>query len=269
MDSVKTGWKENLHSIIFETESRPGLVFDVGLLISIFVSVLFVILESVESIENRFGLFLKGGEWFFTILFTIEFILRIIAVKRPVKYLLSFYGIIDLLSILPTYMSGLITGSHYLIIIRSLRLLRVFRILKLMRYLGEASLLTKALRASRYKITVFLGAVLILASILGTLMYLIEGPENGFTSIPQGIYWAVVTLTTVGYGDIYPSTIPGKFISTIAMILGYGIIAVPTGIVSVELSRVRDEAVGRSCPSCGAEGHDNDADFCKYCGAEL
>jgi voltage-gated potassium channel len=211
-----------------------------------------------------------AGEWFFTILFTIEYLLRLVSVGRPLAYATSFFGVVDLLAILPTYLSILIPGAQYLLVIRILRVLRIFRILKLVQYLGEARMLTQALRASRRKITVFLFVVLTLVTIFGSLIYLIEDPKDGFTSIPKSIYWSIVTLTTVGYGDMSPQTGLGQLLSALIMIIGYGIIAVPTGIVTVELAQAFKRQIStQACPECSAEGHDIDAKFCKYCGSGL
>ena len=226
-------------------------------------------LDSVSGVSSHYGSILYGVEWFFTIIFTIEYILRLICVGRPLLYATSFFGIVDLLAIVPTYISLLIPGSEYFLVIRILRILRIFRVLKLVQYMSEALLLMKALRASSRKVIVFLFTVLTLVIILGSMMYLIEGAENGFTSIPRSIYWAIVTLTTVGYGDISPQTNIGQVLAAFIMILGYSIIAVPTGIVTVELSQLSSKKATKSCKECSAEGHDNDADFCKYCGAEL
>ncbi|MBN1295417.1 ion transporter [bacterium] len=263
-------WRRHLHEIIFEADTRNGKVFDIGLLLAILFSVLVVMLESVPSIAATHGRMFKSIEWVFTLLFTVEYILRLSCVKYPMRYALSFFGCIDLLAILPTYLAIIITGSHYLLVIRIVRLLRVFRILKLARYLDEERTIIRALQASLPKITVFIGAVLALVTILGTSMYLIEGPDRGFTSIPVSIYWAVVTLMTVGYGDIAPQTLPGQILASIVMILGYSIIAVPTGIVTVEIARIRPNIpTSQSCPSCASEGHDRDARYCKYCGGKL
>jgi voltage-gated potassium channel len=266
-------WRWKLHEVIFEADTPAGKAFDVILLITILLSVLVVMLESVVFIQAEYGKWLYYAEWVFTILFTIEYAGRIISVTKPRKYMTSFFGIIDLLSILPTYLSLIFAGTQAFLIIRSIRLLRVFRVFKLVRYIGEASHLTSALRASRAKIIVFIGGVFTFVVIIGTLMYLIEGRDNGFTSIPQSIYWAVVTLTTVGYGDIIPQTPLGKGIATCIMILGYGIIAVPTGIVTAEMSYQRDHSKKnistQACPHCSAEGHDVDAVFCKKCGGRL
>lgn len=262
-------WRKELHRIIFEAETPAGKWFDILLIGSILASVLAVMLDSISSMRLSYGVFLSGVEWFFTILFTIEYILRLLCVGRPLLYATSFFGIVDLLAIIPTYISLFIPGSEYLIVVRILRILRIFRVLKLVQYMGEAILLMKALRASSRKIVVFLFTVLTLVIILGSLMYLIEGARNGFTSIPRAIYWAIVTLTTVGYGDISPQTNIGQILASFIMILGYSIIAVPTGIVTVELSQVSKRKATRACRECSAEGHDNDAVFCKYCGAKL
>jgi voltage-gated potassium channel len=262
-------WRDNLHAVIFEAETPSGKWFDILLIASILISVFTVMLDSVTSINLRFGAFLTAVEWFFTIVFSIEYILRLICVGRPFLYATSFFGVVDLMAIIPTYMSLFLPGSEYLIVVRILRILRIFRVLKLVQYLGEAIILMKALRASSRKIVVFLFTVLTLVIILGSLMYLIEGAEHGFTSIPRSIYWAIVTLTTVGYGDISPQTNIGQLLASFIMILGYSIIAVPTGIVTVELSQVSSRKTTRSCRECSAEGHDIDAEFCKYCGAKL
>ena len=229
--------RERLYHIIFESDTPAGKAFDIALLIAILLSILVVTLESVRWIMADYGGIIKAAEWFFTVLFTIEYALRIYCAPHRIRYVRSFYGLIDLVSILPTYLSLFVAGTQYAMVIRSLRLLRVFRVLKLTHFLGEAEVLRKALRQSAAKIIVFIGVVVTLVFIVGSLMYLIEGPENGFTSIPTSVYWAVVTLTTVGYGDIAPQTVVGQTLATIVMILGYGIIAVPTGIVSVEMSR--------------------------------
>jgi voltage-gated potassium channel len=262
-------WRQKLHEIIFEAETRMGKAFDVVLMWAIILSVVTVVLESVKSIRDEYAMILWGLEWFFTILFTIEYILRLLSIRIPWRYALSFFGIVDILAIAPTYLSLFVPGLQYLLTIRILRLLRVFRVLKLTEYISEAQILTTALRASARKIGVFLLGVVSLVTIIGSLMYVIEGEQNGFTSIPKSIYWAIVTLTTVGYGDVSPQTPIGQFFASIVMIIGYGIIAVPTGIVTVEISRAVNFAHTESCPSCSAEGHDIDADFCKYCGEKL
>ncbi len=263
-------WRAALHEIIFEADTTAGKLFDVILIGSILLSVTAVMLDSVQSISSTYGPFLYSVEWFFTILFSIEYILRWLCVGRPILYATSFYGVVDLLAIIPTYLSLILPGSQYFLVIRVLRILRIFRVLKLVQYLREAKILMQALRASRRKITVFILTVLTLVVIFGSLMYVIEGAENGFTSIPRSIYWAIVTMTTVGYGDISPNTSLGQALAAIIMIFGYAIIAVPTGIVTVELTQaVSRNATTQSCPECSAEGHDNDAKFCKYCGAKL
>ena len=264
-------WKLKIYRVIYEAETFWGKAFDIALIVTILLSTAIVLLESVAPIRAEYGSLLRISEWTITILFTIEYILRILCVGRPLKYVTSFYGIIDLLAILPTYLEVLLPGSHYLMVIRILRILRVFRILKLAKFLREGHIVVTALRASRRKIALFLFTVLTLVVIIGSLMYLIEGEKNGFTSIPKAIYWAIVTLTTVGYGDIAPQTPFGQFLAAIVMIMGYGIIAVPTGIVSVELSEATKQrkATTRSCPHCSAELMDPDAIYCKKCGTKL
>jgi voltage-gated potassium channel len=253
--------------VIFESDTPAGRLFDEVLLVAILMSVVAVILESVPDMRARWGSSLRTAEWAFTLLFSLEYILRLVSARQPRRYALSFFGIVDLLAVLPSYVGLFVPQTQALIIIRAIRLLRVFRILKLVRYLGEAEVLLTALYASRRKITVFFGGVLTLVLIVGTLMYLIEGEEGGFTSIPTAMYWAVVTITTVGYGDIVPKTLAGKALAAIAMLLGYSIIAVPTGIVSVELAQAgRQAAAGMPCAACGNADHDADAAYCKRCG---
>ena len=263
--------KKRLGDVIFEHDKRPDKLFDIALLIAIALSIVLVMLESVPWVRAEYGRTLRIAEWVFTILFTVEYLLRVYTARRPLHYMLSFFGVVDLLAILPGYLSLFLFGSQYLIVVRSLRLLRVFRILKLARFLGEASVLRRALSASMPKITVFLGTVVTLVMIIGSLMYVIEGAEHGFTSIPKSIYWAVVTLTTVGYGDISPQTPLGQTLSAVVMIIGYGIIAVPTGIVTSELSKAgnEDEQPELHCPQCDSVEHDEDAVHCKFCGEEL
>ncbi len=253
-------------------------LFDVVLLILIFISVIFVMLESVTSIDTHYHEFLYFGEWVITIFFTIEYILRIITVKKTASYVFSFYGIIDLLSTIPLYLSFILAGSNALLAVRALRLLRIFRILKITRYLGEANKLNKALKDSKPKILVFLFAVLILSILAGTIMYLVEGEESGFVSIPISVYWCIVTLTTVGFGDIAPITPLGQFIAAIIMIMGYGIIAVPTGIVSAEYASKKTTTIddpdyvhvnSQSCQNCNENIHYDDAEFCHKCGTSL
>jgi voltage-gated potassium channel len=265
------GWRARLHEIVFEADTRAGRFFDFALIWLILLSCATVILESIRHVREQYGEPLYALEWLFTALFTVEYLLRLMSVHRPLRYATSFFGVVDLLAIIPTYLSIFVPGSHYLLVIRILRLLRIFRLLKLSEYIMEADTLRRALRASRRKISVFISAVVLLVVIIGSLMYVVEGEENGFTNIPISIYWAVVTMTTVGYGDLSPRTPLGQMIASIVMILGYGIIAVPTGIVSVELAQaVRQQAVTtQSCPACSAQGHDPDARCCKYCGATL
>lgn len=263
-------WRERLHELIFEADTSAGKAFDIVLMVAIVLSVLAVLLESVKDIRAAYGAELLVIEWFFTLLFTVEYILRLVCVRRPLGYAVSFYGIVDLLAIIPTYLSLFIYGAQSLIVVRALRLLRVFRVLKLAHFVGEAAVLQAAVRASTRKILVFLGTVMTLIIIVGTMMYLIEGETSGFTSIPQSIYWAVVTMTTVGYGDVAPQTVAGKVLASAVMITGYGIIAVPTGIVTVELAGAHARRVTtQACPECSSEGHDADARFCKHCGAKL
>ena len=264
-------WRARLHEVIFEADTPVGKLFDVLLMGSIVVSVAAVMLDSIAGVRQRFGPTLAGIEWFFTLLFSVEYVLRLISVGRPWRYARSFYGLVDLLAVIPTYLSLVLPGSRYLLVIRVLRILRIFRILKLVQYLDEARLLVTALKASARKITVFLFTVLTLVSILGSLMYVVEGEAHGFTSIPRAIYWTIVTLTTVGYGDISPQTPLGQLLASVVMVLGYGIIAVPTGIVTVQLSDAyrKKGVTTQACPACGSEGHDPDAVFCKFCGAPL
>jgi voltage-gated potassium channel len=263
-------WKNYLHQVIFEADTNAGKAFDVVLIWSIIISVLVVMLDSVASYRAQYGDWFYSLEWFFTILFTIEYVFRIFTVQKARGYIFSFYGIVDLLSILPTYLSILLPGSEYFLVIRILRVLRVFRVLKFTQYLIEVDQLRKAMASSRRKILVFIFTVVTITVIVGSLMYVIEGAENGFTSIPKGIYWAIVTLTTVGYGDISPQTNLGQMVSAIIMIMGYGIIAVPTGIVTVELSRAQgSKHTTEVCRYCSGEGHDTDAEYCKYCGSKL
>lgn len=262
--------KSELYEIVFEADTRKGKLFDIVLLVLILLSIVFVSLESVKSIAQKYGTLLLYLEWAVTIFFTLEYIVRIYIVKNKFSYILSYYGLIDLLSVLPTYIGIFFTGAQGLIVIRALRLLRVFRILKLSRYVQDSKLITAALRASRSKISVFLYAVILLVIIIGTVMYLVEGEEAGFGSIPEGIYWAIVTLTTVGYGDIAPATALGRFIASFVMVLGYGIIAVPTGIVTAEFAKgSKQNKTMHVCKECMCEDHDDDAGFCKKCGAKM
>jgi voltage-gated potassium channel len=270
-------WRERLGNVIFETDTPAGRAFDVALLWAILASILAVLLESVPELRTLYGSELRAAEWAFTGAFTIEYLLRVVTARRRRRYVTSFYGVVDLLAVLPAYLGLVLGATPYLVLLRALRLLRVFRVLKLTRYLGEANVLGAALVASRQKITVFLVFVLTAVLLVGSLMYLVEGPERGFTSIPLSMYWAIVTLTTVGYGDIAPQTALGRLLAAALMILGYGVIAVPTGIVTTELVRAgdRSDAAARSvaqarvCPSCGLAGHGSDARFCRRCAAEL
>lgn len=283
--TTKYNWRTRLHEIIYEADTPSGKLFDVILLIAILASIILVMLESINSFDIKYHTFLNVSEWIITILFSIEYIARIICVKKPLKYILSFYGMVDLLSTIPKYISLFLGGTQALVALRALRLLRVFRILKLARYLGASNQLADAIKASRAKIAVFLFAVLIAATIFGTIMYLVEGEENGFTNIPKSVYWCIVTLTTVGFGDIAPVTPLGQFIATFIMILGYGIIAVPTGIVSAEYTKATKDEDNVSkedekqlnniqlntqcCANCLTEKHADGADFCYKCGCEL
>lgn len=267
---VRTDLRGRLHEVIFEADTPAGKAFDVVLLVAILASVLAVILESVNSIRIEHRQLLRQAEWAFTILFTLEYALRLATVRRPIRYAFSFYGLVDLLSIIPTYLSLLLPGTQSLLVIRALRLMRVFRVLKLARFVGEGEVIQAALRASMPKITVFLLAVCMVVLVVGAAMHLIEGDEAGFSDIPTSMYWAVVTMTTVGYGDITPQTTIGKSLAALVMITGYGIIAVPTGIVTAEFTRVRTRRTGtQSCPACGVDLKDPDARFCARCGAQL
>ena len=263
--------REKIRIIIFEADTPAGRVFDIALLWAIALSVGVVMMESVESIQDDYGSELRAAEWFFTILFTAEYALRLYVAPKRLAYARSFFGLVDFLSVLPTYLSVFIPGSQSLLTIRALRLLRIFRVLKLAPYLGEANVLSEALEASRRKVTVFMGTVLVLVMILGSAMYLIEGAASGFTSIPRSVYWAIVTLTTVGYGDITPETIPGQVLASVVMIMGYAIIAVPTGIVTAEIMHAHrgHEVTTRTCMHCLSEGHRHDARYCRDCGQEL
>jgi voltage-gated potassium channel len=260
--------RRRLHEIIFESDTPAGRAFDLVLLWAVILSVLVVMIESIDGIRHEHGAILRAVEWVFTGLFSLEYMLRLLAVRRPLRYATSFFGVVDLLAILPTFVSLLVPGAQALLVVRIARLLRVFRILKLASFLHEAEVLRRALAASRAKITVFLGAVIAIVVVTGTLMYLIEYQNPGFDNIPRAIYWAIVTLTTVGFGDITPKTPLGQILSSFLMIMGYGIIAVPTGIVSVELANAtRPTTVsGQSCPSCSVEGHQPDALYCRRCG---
>ncbi|MCZ6917878.1 MAG: ion transporter [Gemmatimonadetes bacterium] len=267
-----TGWRLKLYVVIFEAETPAGKAFDVGLIFVILTSVAVVMLESIEAVRLEFGSQLAAAEWVFTVLFTIEYVLRLSCIGRQMRYATSFFGLVDLLAVIPTYLSLLLPGAQFFLVIRLVRILRVFRVLKLVHYISEADVLMRAMRASSRKITIFVVAVLTLVVILGSLMYLIEGAENGFTSIPRGVYWAIVTLTTVGYGDVSPQTPWGQALAAMVMITGYAIIAVPTGIVTSEITRLSRETpagVARECPQCARGGHDENAAYCNHCGSPL
>jgi voltage-gated potassium channel len=268
----KYSWRQKLHDIIYEADTPMGKLFDVVLLFLILLSILFVMLESVERYDKQFHDIFYIGEWIITIFFSIEYIARIITVKKPFKYIFSFYGIIDFVSTIPLYLSFIFAGTHALILVRALRLLRVFRILKITRYIGESNKLVRALMHSRAKIFIFLFTVLIIAIISGTIMYLIEGEKSGFKNIPVSVYWCIVTLTTVGYGDIAPVTPLGQFLASFIMILGYGIIAVPTGIVSAEYARSKPEKINTNtqiCANCHTANHNDEAKYCHACGMPI
>lgn len=266
-----SGWRLRLYTIIFEADTRAGRAFDIGLMLLVLASVLMVMLESVAHIQARWGDWLDWAEYAFTALFTLEYVLRLACVRRPMRYALSFYGLVDLLAVLPTYLALFVPELYALVDVRVLRLLRVFRIFKLGAYLAEFAMLARALRASLRKIQVFLSVVLMVVTIMGTVMYLVEGPANGYTSIPTSIYWAITTMTTVGFGDITPKTDLGRLISSLMMLLGWGVLAVPTGIVTAEMTAQRQSrpATTRSCHECLSEGHLPEARFCRDCGAKL
>jgi len=271
MNLERKKWRTRLQEIIFESNTPAGKAFDICLLISILASMAVVMLDSISSFHFRYAKIFFILEWAFTILFTIEYILRLISVKRPLLYVFSFLGLVDLLAIIPMYLSIFLVGAQSLLVLRALRFIRIFRIFKLTHFLSEMSFLGAALRSGAKKISIFMLVVLAIVMILGSIMYLVESDENGFTSIPESIYWAIVTITTVGYGDIAPVSPLGKFIASVIMLLGYSIIAVPTGILTTEIALMsRSEKKGsEACPGCGKEGHDENAVFCKYCGEKL
>ena len=271
VQSAFARYQSKAHEIVFEADTSAGRFFDMSLITAIVLSVIVIMLDSVQSLNDRHGALFHALEWFFTILFTVEYALRLSCVRNPLRYMRSVLGIVDLLALLPTYVSLLVPGSHYLLVVRLLRVLRIFRVLKVAHYIGEAELLMDALHNSRRKIFIFLFTVLTLATVAGSLMYVVEGAESGFTSIPTSIYWAIVTLTTVGYGDISPVTPLGQLIATCIMLMGYGIIAVPTGIMSVEIARAteRREMVVQACRSCGGHCYHRDAKYCMHCGVPL
>ncbi|GAA5316877.1 MAG: ion transporter [Candidatus Pelagadaptatus aseana] len=266
----RTALQRKLNIIIFGHDTPSGKTFDLVLIWLIVISVLLVMLETVSWIEQEWGEWLIMIEWGFTVVFTLEYLVRIYVTERRWAYIRSFYGIVDLLSILPTYLGLFFTDARYLLIVRVLRVLRVFRVLKLVQYMSEANILVRSMKMSRRKIFVFFSTVLVLSTIFGSLMYIVEGPEHGFTSIPKSIYWTIVTITTVGYGDITPHTVMGQFIASAAMLTGYSIIAVPTGILTAELaSEMQKERTQIVCPNCHHAGHESDAFHCKHCGSDL
>ncbi len=268
--AAERDWRSKYQRVIFEADTTAGKVFDVVLIAAILLSILVVMLESVSGVRDRWGDALRVAEWAFTILFTVEYVLRLVCAERPLRYARSFFGIVDLVAVVPTYASILVPGAQAMLVVRIARMLRVFRVLKLANYVRESETLWRALFSSRRKIAVFVFAVFALVVVFGSLMYLIEGPENGFTSIPRGVYWAIVTLTTVGYGDISPRTDLGQAVASLIMVLGYGIIAVPTGIVTAELAAASVRPMQqRKCASCAAPLHDAGAIFCSQCGARL
>ncbi len=267
----RSNWQSRLHETIYESNTAAGKAFDISLLILILGSIIVVMLDSVDAFHRKYGETFYAIEWIFTGLFTLEYFLRLICIRQPLKYVFSFLGMIDLLAIIPSYLSIFFVGAQSLLVLRALRLLRIFRIFKLTHFVSEMRFLRVAIYNSLRKISIFILFVITVTVIMGSIMYLVEDAEDGFTSIPQSIYWAIVTITTVGYGDISPATALGKFIASMIMLLGYGIIAVPTGIVTTELAlAAKTRTHGQeTCPSCGREGHDEDADFCKYCGTKL
>ena len=267
----EAGWRLWVYTVIFESDTRAGRAFDITLLTLILISVAVVMLDSVESIHKQWGAGLLVVEWFFTGIFSIEYVLRLLCVRRPTRYARSFLGLVDLFSILPTYLALFFPGLHALIDVRVLRMMRIFRILKLGAYVAEFGELGNAILATRRKIAVFLSFVLVIVVVIGTLMYVVEGPANGFTSVPVSIYWAITTLTTVGFGDITPKTDLGRLLSSMMMLMGWGTLAVPTGIVSAEFSarRVHQESSSITCSACGTKAHAPRAKFCSDCGAEL
>ena len=266
-----SGWRKVAFEVIFEADTPAGKWFDVALILCIVASVAVVMLDSIADVNKSHGRLLNVLEWLFTILFTIEYILRLVCVGNPARYAVSFFGVVDLLAIVPTYAHLILAGTRYFTVIRILRVLRIFRVLKLGECVSEANVLKRALIASRKKIFVFIFTVLTMVVIIGSVIFLIEGEQNGFTSIPKSVYWAVVTLTTVGYGDLSPQTPFGQLLASMVMILGYSIIAVPTGIMTVELTQAaKDKKItSQTCPECSKQGHDPDAAHCKYCGAKL
>lgn len=267
---VKTSFREKTYRVIFGTDTSAGQRFDIALIYFILFSVLAIVLSSIESLQAQYGAWLFRLEWAFTLLFSMEYLLRIYSSPKPLRYIFSFYGLVDLLSIIPTYVALLFPGANYWLVVRLLRVLRIFRVFKLVRYLSEANLLLRSMYAARRKVLVFFMAVLVLCVIFGSLMFLVEGPDNGFTSIPRSIYWTIVTITTVGYGDITPQTVIGQIIATMAMLTGYSIIAIPTGIFTAEIAReMITESNNRQCNVCNRVGHHAEAEYCFQCGVTL
>ena len=267
---VKPSFREKTYRVIFGTDTAAGQRFDIALIYFILLSVLAVVLSSIGSLQAQYGAWLFKIEWAFTLLFSMEYLLRIYSSPKPLRYIFSFYGLVDLLSIIPTYVALLFPGANYWLVVRLLRVLRIFRVFKLVRYLSEANLLLRSMYAARRKVLVFFTAVLVLCVIFGSLMFLVEGPDNGFTSIPRSIYWTIVTITTVGYGDITPQTVIGQIIATMAMLTGYSIIAIPTGIFTAEIAReMITESNNRQCNVCNRIGHHAEAEYCFQCGVTL
>lgn len=267
---VNPSFREKTYSVIFGTDTPAGQHFDIALIYLILFSVLAVVLSSIGSLQAQYGAWLFKLEWAFTLLFSMEYLLRIYSSPKPLRYIFSFYGFVDLLSIIPTYVALLFPGANYWLVVRLLRVLRIFRVFKLVRYLSEANLLLRSMYAARRKVLVFFTAVLVLCVIFGSLMFLVEGPDNGFTSIPRSIYWTIVTITTVGYGDITPQTVIGQIIATMAMLTGYSIIAIPTGIFTAEIAReMITESNNRQCNVCNRIGHRAEAEYCFQCGVTL
>lgn len=268
--AATSGWRARWFHIIFDHDDRPSRLFDVVLIVAILSSILITVLDSVAGLHDRATRLFYLLEWIFTLLFTAEYLLRIAVVDRPRAYMRSFFGVVDLLAVLPTYLSLFLVGSQYLLVVRALRILRIFRVLKMTRYINESNLLWSALLRGRHKILVFISTILTLVLIFGALMYLVEGPDNGFSSIPKSMYWAVVTMTTVGFGDITPHTTLGQLLTSVIMLVGYGIIAVPTGIFAAELAAGMREARQRiACPACHLADHETDARYCRHCGTAL
>ena len=266
------GWRRNLYRVIWESDTPAGRLFDKVIIAAILISVAVVLIDSVQGWHARHKQLLAAAEWFFTALFTVEYLARLVSVQRQLRYARSFFGIVDLLSVLPTYLALFVPGLHALLDVRVLRLLRIFRIFRLTEYVAEYQVMGEALLASRRKILVFLSAVLMVVLILGTMLYVVEGPANGFTDIPTAVYWAITTVTTVGFGDITPKTDLGRLIASVMMLIGWGTLAVPTGIVTAEMTvrrHARPVLVPRACAKCGAEGYGPEANFCQQCGAQL